>query len=101
MKTDLTRRRMIQTAAGAGISALTPLSGSAQESAIQIAGKPVEVTITSISPQTVRITALAIENGQVQPLTPDGALAKDDFGKPAARLRSVAATQTIKAGDLT
>jgi alpha-glucosidase/alpha-D-xyloside xylohydrolase len=92
---------MIQTAAGAGVSALTPLSVNAQESAIQIAGKPVEVTITSISPQTVRITALAIENGQIKPLTPDGALAKDDFGKPAARLRSVTGTQTIKAGDLT
>ncbi|HXB72567.1 MAG TPA: TIM-barrel domain-containing protein [Candidatus Acidoferrales bacterium] len=94
---SLTRRAALKTVVSAGAGALL----TAQESGIQIAGRPVEVTLTSISPETVRITAQAIEAGQVQPIPSDGALVKEDWGKPVARLRPVAGTRNVKCGDLT
>src|ERR1700722_9547941 len=94
---SLTRRAALKTVVSAGAGALL----TAQETGIHIAGRPVEITLTSISPETVRITAQAIENDQVQPIPSDGALVKEDWGTPAARLRPVAGTRKVKCGDLT
>ena len=92
----LTRRAALRTVLSAGATAL-----AAQETAIRIAGRPVEITLTSISPETVRITAQSIENGQVQPIPTDGALLRESWGEPVVRLRALAGSQTVKCGDLT
>jgi alpha-glucosidase/alpha-D-xyloside xylohydrolase len=92
----LTRRSLLKVAATASAGAL-----AAQPAGLYVAGRPVELTLTSVSPDTVRITAQAIENGQAQPILSDGALVKEDFGKPVARLRPVAGTRNVKCGDLT
>ena len=72
-----------------------------QETPIQTAGRPVEIALTPVSPQTVRITIHAIENGHVQTVAIDGALVKENWGKPAARLRTLVTSRTIKCGELT
>jgi alpha-glucosidase/alpha-D-xyloside xylohydrolase len=72
----------------------------AQEKTLELTGKPVEVIVTPVSAQTVRITINPIERGQLKPLPKDGALVKEDFGKPAASLRTVTGVRTVKCVDL-
>lgn len=72
-----------------------------EETPIQIAGRPVEIALTPVGPETVRITIQPIENGQAQPVLIDGALVKEDWGQPVARLRTLANPRTVKCGDLT
>jgi alpha-glucosidase/alpha-D-xyloside xylohydrolase len=73
----------------------------AEETPIQIAGRSVEITLIPVSPQTVRVTIQPIENGQVQPVPIDGALVKENWGKPAARFRTLANSRSVKCGELT
>ena len=71
---------------------LTPqLLVNAQTRQIEIAGKPAELSITSVSPQTARLSVVPIENGQPSPLPQDGqgrlllgelALEQFDFAAP-------------------
>lgn len=79
---------MLKVAAGTGTLLIS------QDTPIQIAGKPVEIALTPVSPQTVRITIQPIENGAV-PV--DGALVKENFGQPARRRTA----GNIKCGELT
>jgi alpha-glucosidase (family GH31 glycosyl hydrolase) len=67
--------------------------------ALNVAGHDVEVQISAISPDTVRITVLPIQNGKAGSLPDDGALVKDSWA-PARTLRGSARAQSIKAGNL-
>jgi alpha-glucosidase/alpha-D-xyloside xylohydrolase len=100
MKTPITRRQALQSAAAALIPATI---ASAQDPAVlRIAGKPVEVSLTSVSPQSVRIRILALDAaGKPQPGVSEGALVKDDWGAPAARVTTLAAPRTVACGNLT
>jgi alpha-glucosidase/alpha-D-xyloside xylohydrolase len=49
----------------------------------------------------VRLAIQPIENGKVLPIEPDGTLVKEDFGRPAARVRSLSGPRDVKCGDLT
>ena len=62
-------------------------------------GKPVELTVTPVSSQAVRITIQPIEDGRLKPIPKDGALVNEDFGKRAASIRSVAGFPTVMCGD--
>jgi alpha-glucosidase/alpha-D-xyloside xylohydrolase len=73
----------------------------AQAAPIQIAGRPIEMTITAITPQTVRIVIHPIEKGQLLPIPRDGALLQADWGEPALRWRPIAGTRHVKCGNLT
>jgi alpha-glucosidase (family GH31 glycosyl hydrolase) len=102
MKNPISRRDALKSVATAGAGAfLAPAIALAQEKTLEIAGKPAEVTLTSVSPRTVRIVIQPIENGQPKPVFQDGALVKEDFGQPIAKLRSVSGTRSVKCGDLT
>ena len=97
---NLTRRQALKNAA-AGASALSlPSAGISQENLIEVAGHPVEVLLTTVSPETVRVTVQPIENGQAVPIPSDGALVKEDWGKSAARLRSLSGARKVKCGRL-
>src|SRR5271155_4703948 len=101
MSKAITRRGMLKKfAAGSGTLAGRGLVFS-QETPIQISGRPVEIALTPVSRQTVRITIQAIENGHVQAVPVDGALFKENWGQPAARLRTMAPSRTVKCGELT
>ena len=96
------RREALKSIATAGAGAL--LRGEAalsQQASIQIAGRPIEMTITSITPQTVRITIQPIENGQPLPVPRDGAVVKERWRAPALRWRPIAGTRHVKCGSLT
>ena len=100
MLKPITRRRLLKKlTAGSGAMVGRGLAFS-QEPPIQIAGRPVEIELTPVSPTTVRITIAPIENGQVQAVPVDGALVKQNWGQPAARLRTLANPRGVKCGEL-
>ncbi len=94
----ITRRRALRAGT---IGTGTIFSGSiASAQPIRINGKPVEVAVTSISPHTVRVTVQALDADRPQPIPSTGALVKSDFGKPAARVRTITSPRSVKCGDL-
>jgi alpha-glucosidase/alpha-D-xyloside xylohydrolase len=102
MNDNITRRQVIQGVTAVGAAVLH--SAKAQSSPggeVKIAGKPVELTLTSISPLTVRITAQALENGAPEAIDSNGVLVKDDWGQPVARIRALNGPRIIKCGQLT
>src|SRR5450755_3926538 len=102
MKNNVTRRHALQSVATAGAGAiLMQTAGFSQTGEIRFAGQPVEIALTVAGPETVRITAQPVVDGQPLPIPSDGALVKDDWGQPVVRLRSLSAARTVKVGDLT
>lgn len=102
MKKNISRRDALKrfSSAGAGVLLNAPLIPSAQDAVLRIAGKEVELTLTSVSPQTVRLTLAALENGQPKPLPSDGSLALQTWPAPTARLTSLPRERTVRCGNL-
>jgi alpha-glucosidase/alpha-D-xyloside xylohydrolase len=99
---QITRRRAIQTiAAGANVLAIPAAKGQQSTGPILIAGRSVEVAVTLVSTQTIRLTAQLLENGAAVPIAADGSLVKSDWGRPAVQLRSLTAPQILRHGELT
>src|SRR5262245_18096965 len=96
MKTPLTRRQAFKTIAAAAATT----AASAQETPIQLAGKPVEIALSRVSTTTVRVSIQPLENGQPQALVEDGVLAKESWGAPIARIRTLAGSRNVPSGDL-
>src|SRR5438045_7648830 len=71
----------------------------AQGNAIRLIRRPVEVARTAVTPRTVRISIAPIENGSPMSIPADGSLVDRTWPPPVARLRTIAAPQTIRAGD--
>ena len=102
MPNQISRRRAMQRIAnGAGALAVTAAGAQQSASQIIIAGRPVEVAITAASAHTIRLTAQPVENDAALPIPTDGALIKDDWGRPGARFRSLTAPQTARHGQFT
>src|SRR5262245_47905232 len=96
MNEKLSRRKALKGIGSAGVVALLdaqPLT--AQESAIRIAGQPVEIAISSVSAVTVRLSVTPIVNGQPQPLPHDGSLAQPTWSRDPIRLTSLTGARTI------
>jgi alpha-glucosidase (family GH31 glycosyl hydrolase) len=101
MDGSLTRRNALKGMISAGTLALIkPTSSLAQEPPQSASSGPIEISLTSISPQTVRMTVQPLEAGEVQPLPVDGALVKEQWGTPIARLREFSVSKTIQCGEL-
>jgi alpha-glucosidase (family GH31 glycosyl hydrolase) len=94
----MTRRDALKSAAAAGMA---PLAGLAQSGGIRAAGQAVEVALTPVRADTVRITIQPIQNGRAAAGPSDGALVKEDWGRPAARFRTLSTRRKVKCGDLT
>ena len=63
-------------------------------------GTPVEIAVSSVSPNTVRITLQPIASGQPAAIPEDGVLAQAEWGKSLARARTGATLANVKAGNL-
>jgi alpha-glucosidase (family GH31 glycosyl hydrolase) len=100
MDSPFTRRDALKGMLSTGAAALIkPPSALVPTSDLQLSSRPVEVTLTSISAQAVRITVQALQDGAL-PLPEDGALCKDQWGRAIARVRAIDGSRTIKCGDL-
>jgi alpha-glucosidase/alpha-D-xyloside xylohydrolase len=84
-------------AAGSGL--LPNVHAQTPGRALSVAGQDVEVEISSVSRDTVRITVLPIQNGKAGAVPDDGALVKGSWA-PAGTLRDGARAQSFKAGNL-
>ena len=101
MKHSITRRDALKGIASSGTLALIkPASAILPESPLVVASSQVEVTVTSISARTVRITVQALKEGRATALLSDGALVREDWGQPTARMRTLGGNRTLKSGDL-
>jgi len=97
----ITRRESLRSVARAGGAVLAGGGiAAAQVEPLQIAGKPVEIALTQVSPGVVRITVQPLENGRAVPVPSTGALVKEDWGKPVARLTAFAGSRNVRCGDL-
>jgi alpha-glucosidase/alpha-D-xyloside xylohydrolase len=100
MSKPVSRRRALTHLAAAGAAAaFGPAVIRGQAAPIRIAGMPVEIAVSSISPVTVRITVAAIVGTGGVP--DDGALVAAAQRKPLARRRTAAAFSPVRAGELT
>ena len=101
MDSPFTRRDALKGMISTGAAAfIKPPSTLADASSIAISSQQVEVTLTSVSAQTVRITVQAIQDGKTLPLPVDGALCKEQWGEPIARVSTINGSHTVKCGDL-
>ena len=73
----------------------------AQDAPLTLGGQPVEITLTPVSRNTVRISVQPLVNGVPTPIPVTGALVEKGWGQPVARVRALAAAKTMKCGDLT
>jgi hypothetical protein len=71
----------------------------ADGSSIQVAGKLVEISLTPVSAETIRVSLIPVDGGGVIPS--DGSLVKDNWGKPTARLSSLSGPRRVRCGGLT
>ena len=86
MNKGLTRREALQSVAGAGAgSILAEHLAGFDESPLTVGGKPVQVSLSSVSANTVRISVQPVENGQTMPVPADGTLVQEDWGKPVSQ----------------
>jgi alpha-glucosidase len=67
----------------------------------QGSNREIEITLSTASPQTVRVQIQPIENGQPVPILADGAPVEDANWSVQARVRAFPASRTVKCGDLT
>src|ERR1039457_1585035 len=100
MPEPLTRREAIKQIAAASAGALVaPALLRGQGADIIIAGQPVTIAVSSVSPATVRITALPIVDGKPAPVPLTGALADAEAAR-ALTPRPPAEFGRVVAGDL-
>ena len=97
----VTRRQALRDigVAGAGLA----LSGGVirgQGAGIIVAGKPVEIAVSSVSPATVRLTVRPIVDGAAMPVAVTGALETESFRPSLAAARAAAPLTRVRAGDL-
>ena len=97
----LTRRELLQQLGATAGAAMVPLGViRGQEKPIMVAGKPVEIAVFSVSPDTVRITVRPVDTGTPEAVPYTGALVSDEFGKALGQGRTPAAVRNIRAGKL-
>jgi alpha-glucosidase/alpha-D-xyloside xylohydrolase len=97
-----TRRQALKDigVAGAGLA----VSGGVirgQGAGLIVAGKPVEIAVSSVSPATVRITVRPLVDGIPAPVAVTGALVRESFDATVASARVAAPLTRVRAGDLT
>src|SRR5262249_12851938 len=100
MNEKLSRREALKCMGSAGVVALLDAQSlTAQEVAMRIAGQPVEIVISPVSAETVRLSVTPIVNGKPQPIPYDGSLERQVWPRLATRptrLTSPTGTRIIR-----
>src|SRR4051794_38395728 len=101
MPSDLNRRDALKALISAGsMAVMQPASAAVPEPPLIVRSRPVELTLTPVSANTVRLTVQALREGKPVPLEADGALLERAWPPPWAQLRSLSHPLTFRSGDL-
>ena len=71
-----------------------------QSGDIMVAGQPVEIAVSSVSPVTVRLTVRPIQNSVAAPVSRTGALVQEEFGPALARATTAKPLSGVRAGEV-
>src|SRR6185295_17595716 len=97
----ISRREALRVfgSAGAG-AAFGGAALAAQEGGLRIAGRSVEIAVSSVSAHTVRISLAPLEIGRTQPIRSDGSLIEQGVAPAAKRFISLTSGNSVRFGDL-
>jgi alpha-glucosidase/alpha-D-xyloside xylohydrolase len=84
----------------ASMAMIERLSAETEELPLTVGSTPVELGVTTISPHTVRLTILPLENGEAQPLKAGGVLVDRGWSRPLLQIRSLPTPRTVRSGNL-
>ena len=97
----MTTRRDAIKQLGAGAAALTiPNFILRRAEPLIVAGQPAELSVSPVSPVTVRLTLRATGGAQPQAIPFTGALVRDEFAPAAAQSSDTAALSRVRVGDV-
>jgi len=96
----ITRRRALKDLglAGAGLAVSGGVIRGQSPGEIVVAGQPVEIAVSSVSPLTVRVSLRPIRDGVPAPIAQTGHLVQDEFGKPLVQAREQSRLTQVGAG---
>jgi alpha-glucosidase/alpha-D-xyloside xylohydrolase len=97
----ITRREAVRRITTAG--ACAAVGGAilrGHRAPITIAGRPVEILVTSLSPETARIRVLPVDGGRTAAIPDDGSLVEPEGGRRAGAQREARGIESIRAGNL-
>ncbi|MGH7469454.1 MAG: TIM-barrel domain-containing protein, partial [Longimicrobiales bacterium] len=100
MSRPMSRRAALKRLGLAGTGLLMPRIIRGQNADIMVAGQPVEIAVTSLSPITVRLTVQPRTDGSVVRVPLTGALDQPEAGNARARARAASALSRVRAGEL-
>src|SRR5215472_3595497 len=100
MNKQWNRREVLAQMAKASATLLLPGRMSATESGFSVAGRKCEIQLGSVSPHTLRLSVLPIEQGVASGIPPNGSLSQTSWGAPVATLRGEEQTKTIECGNV-
>ncbi len=95
------RREILKGMTAACAAYMLPAQDGAATESSQIAGRDVEIQISTVSEHTFRLSILPIKDGSVGTIPSDGSLVRQSWGEPAGRWRGTQHPQTIKSRDVT
>lgn len=93
----ISRRDAIKQLGAVAAGAYFAGSFVGEPAAIIVNGKPVEITVWSLSPSTVRITVSPVAGGAATPVPVTGALIVDETMRPVARATDASRVATVRA----
>src|SRR5262249_34164286 len=96
---SITRRQLLGGLAYAGAAALLPVRrAAAQTNPFAVAGRPVEFHLTAVSPHTIRISVVPLDNAAI---VGDGSLVQQTFPGPEKHFAAIPQTESLRLGDFT
>jgi len=101
MSEQWNRRQVLQRFAAASAALMLPRNATGGNGSTPFTGSDdIELQIASVSENTVRLSLLPVNSGEVRSIPFNGSLAKIAWDPPIAKLRNGAQAQTINAGNL-
>jgi alpha-glucosidase (family GH31 glycosyl hydrolase) len=82
------RRKVLKALAAASSAIIVPPVKAHEQEAQVTSARPIELQITSVSPHTIRLSVVPLENGSAGKIPLDGSLVQESWGQSIARLRS-------------
>jgi alpha-glucosidase/alpha-D-xyloside xylohydrolase len=92
------RRDALKAMGAVSASLLLPRAVTAEEPLGKVAD--IEIQVSSVSVNTVRLSILPINSGRTAPILMDGSLVQASWGEPALKLRGNSPAGTVKCGEL-